>query len=265
MPLTFAHPAAAVPLARPLRRWGVLSALIIGSVVPDVFYVLPLALQRSSSHSLAGLFQFCLPVGIALYVLFHTALKRPLCSLLPARWQARLEPETPPTRASRVGVVVSIMVGAVTHLGWDGFTHLDGAGVIAFPALTRRIAWFWDYQLYLYRAFQHVSTLVGVSLLATWIARWARRPEPERATPPTPPIFEPWARVLVVGTLLGGATVIAVVNAMDLFPYELSVVRLQWFVGKVAKGGLQSLSCGVLLYAAAWHVGRRLTLVRRGR
>ena len=35
MPFTFAHPAAVVPLLRPLGRYGVLSALVIGSIVPD--------------------------------------------------------------------------------------------------------------------------------------------------------------------------------------------------------------------------------------
>jgi uncharacterized protein DUF4184 len=265
MPLTFAHPAAAVPLVRPLGRWGVFSALVIGSVVPDLFYLLPITQRRASSHTLAGLVWFCLPVGIALYALFHAALKRPLCSLLPASWQRRLESPGTASRARPSAVVVSIVIGALTHLAWDAFTHLDGAGVVAFPVLNQRIASFSGYNLYLHRLLQHVSTLVGVSLLATWIARWAHCPEPQGTGSSPPPMLTPLGRVLVVVALLGGATVIAVLAAARLFPSEMTLGTLQPFVGLVAERGLQSLACGTLLYAAAWHAGRRLTLVRRGR
>jgi Domain of unknown function (DUF4184) len=64
MPFTFAHPAIAVPLLRPLGCYGVLSALVIGSLAPDLAYVLPLSVPRHKSHSLTGLLWFCLPVGL---------------------------------------------------------------------------------------------------------------------------------------------------------------------------------------------------------
>lgn len=84
MPYPFAHPAAVLPLARPMGRFAVPSALAIGSVLPDLWYIVPLV-DRADSHSLAALFWFCLPAGLLSYVLFHRLLKQPLIALLSTR------------------------------------------------------------------------------------------------------------------------------------------------------------------------------------
>jgi Domain of unknown function (DUF4184) len=62
VPYPFAHPAAVLLLARPMGRFAVPSALVIGSVIPDLWYFLPFV-GREASHSPAGLFWFCLPAG----------------------------------------------------------------------------------------------------------------------------------------------------------------------------------------------------------
>src|SRR5436190_14372695 len=90
MPFTFAHPAAAVPLLRPLRRFGSLSALIIGSMSPDFAYMFPHWVGRPHSHSLLGLLTFCLPAGIAIYFLLHALIKQPVLSLVPLSTSSRL-------------------------------------------------------------------------------------------------------------------------------------------------------------------------------
>jgi len=43
VPYPFAHPAAVLPLARPMGRFAAPSALAIGSVLPDLWYFVPLA------------------------------------------------------------------------------------------------------------------------------------------------------------------------------------------------------------------------------
>src|SRR5262245_4745992 len=91
MPFTFAHPAAAVPLHRPFGRYGVVSALVIGSLSPDIAYFLPLSVAHADSHSPTGLLWFCLPVSLLSYVLFHTLLKGPLLGLLPDFALSRLQ------------------------------------------------------------------------------------------------------------------------------------------------------------------------------
>src|SRR5262250_1484731 len=91
MPFTLAHPAAVVPLARLLGKKVVFSALVIGSMTPDFAYPVP-GLTRGPSHSLSGLFWFCLPVGLASYLLFHLLVKRPRAAALPRALREAVAP-----------------------------------------------------------------------------------------------------------------------------------------------------------------------------
>ncbi len=65
MPFTLAHPAAVIPLKKSTYgRYFSLSALIAGSIVPDLGYLVPLADFTGFSHSLGGIIVFGLPVGL---------------------------------------------------------------------------------------------------------------------------------------------------------------------------------------------------------
>ena len=92
MPFTFAHPAAAVPLRRWLGRAGVLSALVIGSMAPDLTYFVPFGVDRASTHSLTGVLWFCLPLGVVTYYIFNFLVRPVMYVLLPPTWRDRLTP-----------------------------------------------------------------------------------------------------------------------------------------------------------------------------
>ena len=65
MPFTVSHIAAVLPGYRPLKRAHVLTAAVIGSMVPDFGLLVPGFMARWQTHSLPGLFTFCLPIGLA--------------------------------------------------------------------------------------------------------------------------------------------------------------------------------------------------------
>ena len=148
MPYPFAHPAAVLPLA----RFGVPSALAIGSVAPDLWYLVPLV-DRAETHALAGLFWFCLPAGVALYLLFHLVLKEPLIALLSPRLSAFACRGLP--ARSWTAVILSLASGIATHFIWDAPTHAN----------TPRPSVNW---------LQHANTAVGSAVLAWWIWRKLR-------------------------------------------------------------------------------------------
>lgn len=190
MPFTFSHPAAAVPLYRPLGRFGVLSALVIGSTVPDVIYFVPLGVTARLTHGLPGLITFCLPVGMVLYLLFHLLLKKPGLDLMPRWARARLAPHAaqaaqaawPAAGTSPWGVPVSLVLGAATHIVWDAFTHAGAFGVRLFPVLNTLLFEAHGYRLYLFKLLQHLSSVLGLALLAWWGWRWfSRLPVPAQA------------------------------------------------------------------------------------
>lgn len=68
MPFTIAHSVAVLPLIKPLGRLGVPMALIIGSMSPDFACFLPLPVNGAQSHSLSGVFWFCLPICLLSFV-----------------------------------------------------------------------------------------------------------------------------------------------------------------------------------------------------
>ena len=90
MPFTISHAAAVLPFTRPLARWRLLSAAVIGSMVPDFGWFLPWRPARFETHSLDALLTFCLPVGLASYWVFQLLVRTPIMELLPpgayARW-----------------------------------------------------------------------------------------------------------------------------------------------------------------------------------
>ncbi len=63
MPFTVSHAAVVLPFSRLLARWRLLSAVVIGAMVPEFALFLPWSIQRFETHSAAALITFCLPVG----------------------------------------------------------------------------------------------------------------------------------------------------------------------------------------------------------
>ena len=251
MPLTIAHPIAAIPLRRPLGRLGVLSALVIGSLMPDLPLFLPLSLHRNLTHSLIGLFWFCLPVGAGVYLLFDRVLERPLRALMPEAVQVRLPRAAPRPAAWSAAVVVSIMAGAATHTVWDSFTHGGSAGVRLFPVLETRLFTVSGYTAYVFSVLQHASSVVGTVLMTVVLARWFRTAPladglaPEGLTP------------RVRRWLLAGIAVVVlaavVTGGVSRFPDEPTLRALQAFVRRLIVMALSSLVAAITVYAVVWH------------
>lgn len=175
MPFTLAHPVAVIPLHRLLGRAGVLSALIIGSMSPDMPYFVPMGINRAATHSLAGLLWFCVPVGLVSYVLFHMLICPLGYCLLPLPLQKRLQPPsgspwllTTPLWA----VLVSLLLGAATHLLWDALTHEGGFVVEMVPTLQILLWEVGGYPVFVYKVLQHGSTVIGILLLVRWGWQW---------------------------------------------------------------------------------------------
>ena len=178
MPFTLSHPAAILPFRLLLGRFGVLAALVIGSMAPDFPYFVGKPWPRIFTHTLESIVWFSLPVGWCVYVLFEYVLRRPIWFVLPGIFRQRLSPE--PQFGGIVPVSISLILGALTHVTWDAFTHSSGAFVQRFPILQLHWATLLDYQVWSYKILQHGSTLLGGLILMIAIFWWQTR---------TPPVF----------------------------------------------------------------------------
>lgn len=259
MPFTPAHPAAILPLPRLMRQWSVPSALVIGSLAPDLAYFLPLDVPRTGSHSLAGLFWFCLPIGLLTYLLFHLFLKGPILSLLPDALAVRLSPDQHTARLPRVHVgalTLSLLLGACTHLLWDSFTHDNAPGVLALPWLRLDLFAIGTYHVYAYRVLQHFSSALGLTLLALWTFGWYRaaRPGPRlELTLPPAQRLRAYACLLLIPALSG------LIAALWQLSLPIHARMVENAVGRGVVTLFSSLGVVLLVFSLWWHLvpGRR--------
>ena len=176
MPFTPTHIVAIMPIAA-LFRWLPLSALAIGSMIPDLPWFAPFSPDYAMTHSPAGVFTVCLPLGVAVFLLFQCVIKVPVVSLFPRWVQSRMMTCVKPLLVPSVGfflcVSIAVVVGAFTHILWDAFTHQGRWGTQLFPILnqTTTIA---GQHIPGYKLLQYGSTIVGLPVLALLCELWLR-------------------------------------------------------------------------------------------
>ena len=202
MPVTIAHPAAVLPL----RGLGLpLSAMVLGSMAPD----LPVFSQSwglyGYTHSLAGILTVDLALTLVLLFGWDRWGRDAIVDTAPSRVRDRL-----PGRA-RIGAKawllapLAAVLGSVTHVVWDAFTHRGRWGV-------RTIEWLHTLHgpLRGEQWAQHISGVVGMAVVGLTLLAVVRRPvqadAPRRRRLPVLmlPAAVGLASVLSVGTFLAG-------------------------------------------------------------
>jgi hypothetical protein len=187
MPFTVSHIAAVLPGHRPLTRARVFTAAVIGSMVPDFGLLVPGFMARWETHGIAALLTFCLPVGLAAYWLTLLLIRPAMLEVVPNGAYLRLRAAYPPASIGRIGAwlraAAALLLGAITHLIWDAFTHENARGVRMFPLLTDYGPEMAGHPLHLYRWLQYGSSLVGLAVIAAALIVWLRH-APAPVEPP---------------------------------------------------------------------------------
>ena len=178
MPFTLAHAAAAIPFRRtPL----IPSALVVGCFSPDFEYFLRLAPRGGFGHTPIGVFAFDLPISVVVLWLYHAYAKEPVLDWLPETVrQRRPISSIPPLSDARqiVLILVSIIIGAATHILWDSFTHPSRWPYHHWPFLRRAIQLPIVGPVPCFKILQHLSTVVGLAVLLLWFWHWYRNTNP---------------------------------------------------------------------------------------
>jgi hypothetical protein len=248
----------------------VLSALIVGSLTPDIQYFTSYPNVSRFSHTVPGVFVFCVPVGLLFLWTFHRVLKLPLISLMPPSQRPHL------VAASRefsfrplsrlLWIVLSLVLGALTHLVWDAVTH-EGGEVL--QPLARLDAYLQSWPAfasgYGYDLMQHGSTLLGAVAMFLWYRGWlrhARTGEADSTAVLALTLSSP-ARRSVLAAMLAGAVVLAIFYARARFQVQVQPGMAgvyQWLVHYGRAAALSSmlvLLVEVLLFSLFWHIVAR--------
>ncbi len=175
MPFTTSHPAAVLLLKNAFPRYISLTGLIAGAMSPDLLYFLEMnTVNRGVSHSWSGLFLVSLPLGLLFSFAFHYLFKKELILNLPNRllkhfsglavseWKIN-------NVRTWIILIISVLIGAVSHFGWDSCTHLDGEVVQFFPVLQNNISIF-GYYITVFHLLQHVSTILGAGAVLIYFS-----------------------------------------------------------------------------------------------
>ena len=173
MPFTFSHPAAILPLKRFFSQPLGFPALLLASVSPDFGYYIHNFKMASQAHTIIGGIAICLPTTVLLLAIYPL-LARPIFFILPAPHRQYC------TSCHSSGLVpkikdlpflaAAILLGAWSHILWDGFTHQNGLFVRYLPFLQRELLFIGTEKLYFYQVLQQSSTLIGgvILLWAYW-------------------------------------------------------------------------------------------------
>lgn len=174
MPFPLAHPAAVLPFRRWCPRFLSFPALVIGSIIPDASYLLTRFRLSEVAHQMIGTVEFSLPLGLAVLVLLHRGGRWTL-PLMPAWLRTPLAPFCNRPLGSPLGLVMSVLIGAMTHVGWDSFAHTDGWFVQHLPLLQEQIGTVRGLRVRVCHLLWYTSTPLGVFCLVVAYQHWRQR------------------------------------------------------------------------------------------
>lgn len=171
MPFTISHIAAVLPISKAKQLSA--TGLIIGSIVPDLEFVLQLKVVDHSSHTLPGIFLFDLPLALVLCLVFHLVIRDSLIISLPSYLQSKFIKFTRLNwinyfKINYLKVILSLLVGIGSHLVLDGFTHHDGIFIEIMPYLEYPIKLL---HLPVYQALQVILSILGLGYISWYILK----------------------------------------------------------------------------------------------
>ncbi|MBB4803570.1 putative membrane protein [Flavobacterium nitrogenifigens] len=174
MPFTFSHPAIILPLRYLPKSWFSLTSLIIGSLIPDIEYFLRMKVKSNYSHTFTGIFWFDLPLALLLAFVFHNIIRNLLFQNLPSFMKTRILTYTDFNwnvyfKKNWHIVLISLLIGIISHLFWDSFTHKNGYFVNEINSF-RNTIYIFSTEIPLWKIAQHGSTFIGsIALLIVFL------------------------------------------------------------------------------------------------
>lgn len=176
MAFPLAHPSIVLPLAMLPKRYASLTGLVIGSLVPDLGYAAGIGGMDSLREDWVALFTFCLPVGLISAFVFHLFIRDRLIRILPKGLYLRFNRFLGTDWISHFrqywpAVVVSLLIGAVSHMAWDSLDLTHNSGHVyrdlhAWTAPMNLGMW----QIPIIRAIQHAPSVLGMLAIIIVIA-----------------------------------------------------------------------------------------------
>ena len=201
MPFTFSHPAAILPLNYLLKKRTSLTALVVGSIVPDFEYFFRVDHRSFFSHTWSGLFWFDVPAGLLLCFVYHTFIRDAFYSHAPHFLKQRMAPYyrlnwNKRFRAHWPQILLCVFIGACSHLLWDKLLHHSAQLIQTMDAYPDRASY--EIRKVSYLLFWSLHSLLGAFLV--FYALW--RMPADKSVPRNTSYAVYWSSIALVATVV---------------------------------------------------------------
>jgi hypothetical protein len=239
------------------------AALVIGSMAPDLPYYVPSPFGSGVTHGLLrGALGADVLLGLAVFAVWQALLAPAAVLLAPDAVRLRLPADAGAglrrfVRRPRVLLMtlLSLVVGAATHVVWDAFTHDGLWGAEHVPWLAAQHGRYTGAQWA-----QVACSGLGLLAIAVSGVRWWRRTPPRAAEPVAAPVIVQGRRlpglrlrVAAAAVVVGAATVGAVHDGVAALLRGAGRHSLTWHVltGGGSAGAAAALLVAVLTLVVA--------------
>lgn len=271
MAFTIAHVAAALPFYR-CQKYISFEALVIGTMLPDLPYFL--GSDRAvwqQSHQWLGVLTYCLPWGILVFTLWHWVFKGAALVLIQPWYAVQLKPKDTINSALWhrlkaysdfwLKVALGLLVGASTHLLWDGTTHPDGF-------IAQQVGWL-QYKLDIIgwmdvsvaRFLQYVSSILGL-LAVLYFVITRLKCQPSAPDLKYRIVFFSKFQILLFAVLWFVFSSFLALHAAFKW-HDLLLVSYYSFLARVLVGFLQGAGIFFIVYALLYCITSHFKAIRR--
>lgn len=198
---------------------------------PDFEFFVHLAPRALFSHTLPGLIGFCLPVGLVVYALWVRAAAPVVHDLFDIR-------ATPTSPIAWGAAGLGVLLGAATHLVWDGLTHGTYWGAALWPWLREPAVRIGALEIPWFNLLQHLSTLIGGVVVLAWSLCYLRGSGNLRA-----PLRDARRRRAVSLVLIATVSVAVANGARG--PFGADFWTAQRLLGRIAIGAMLGAALGI--------------------
>lgn len=172
MPFTLAHPGAVVFMK---NKYLNLSGLVLGSMAPDFMYFILFSPSSNFGHTILGMVILNIPLCFFLNFIYEKYIKQAFILNLPRglskKYSFLIDHRNTVSHIREAFIFTySSVVGMMTHVFWDSFTHNTGYFVAKLSYLRLSID-FWNYKIYVYKICQHGSTLLGFITILIFLSK----------------------------------------------------------------------------------------------
>lgn len=283
------------------RRWLQFDALLIGTMMPDLPYFIGSSAKTAYlSHQWTGVLTYNLPWGLLVFAIWYWGLKpatyaliqpflktpvtdyhnqadisfnssnysdnnqrqRRIIGYADSYWSfASIKKRLAGPLLFCLSIVLALILGAATHVVWDGITHADGI-------IAKHIDWL-QYPIYFYpfkgtsiaRLLQYLTSIAGLAVLF-WFAvsrlqaRQRSHPDSQRIENLIGLMLTKKQSLLIAGSFVTICFLLVIQAAVEWYPSLFSSPYS--FAAGVSVSVLPSIAILCMGYAALYHLIRFL-------